>query len=464
MEQLSRFIFDAYAWDPNSATVTLRYRLDDAVEFTETLQFPKRGLKSQDMIEELLDRALFMLHLIGGMSYYKTCCPKEIVIRSGSLSPAEAAFWNEVYTAGLGQFFFENSLDFRGLINFPVSKAEGTPQILPFTTATEHVLVPLGGGKDSVVTTELLRAAKVPCVLLRMNSHPLITACAEKLAYPLMAVERTLSPRLFELNAQGAQNGHVPITAYVSTLSLLTALLYGYKAVVMSNERSANIGSTMYMGREVNHQWSKSLECERLFQQYIKTFITPDVAVFSLLRPLSELHIAKLFCDFPQYLGVTTSCNANWKIATAPESGKQPPEVRSPKSEVRTWCSSCPKCAFVFATMSAFLPKAELLRTFGKNLFEKETLLPLYRKLMGIEGIKPFECVGAPAEVHAALLLARSRGEYNDTLVMQLFLREVLPTISDIRATVESLFTPSPEHCIPPGYSTIVPPNISVEF
>jgi UDP-N-acetyl-alpha-D-muramoyl-L-alanyl-L-glutamate epimerase len=449
MKQYEAFVFDSYAFFPETGKIELRYALDDQVEFTETITLPPESELPQAAYDPAaLDRALFALHLIGGISYYKTCCPKKIVIKSGKLGPKQAAFWNEVYESGLGEFFYQNNIDFRDLVRFP--SVEDAPEEIDAKGPSgemneDRVLVPMGGGKDSVVTMELLRASGIEPTLFRMAGHPLIDALAGIARLPVISVKRALSPTLFLLNKKGALNGHVPITGYLSFLTAVIGILYGFGSVVMSNERSADVGSLLFYGKEINHQWSKGLRFERLFQQYLKTHVHAGLKHFSLLRPLSELNVVRLFSLFPEYLAFATSCNANWKIL-----GK--PGDAAPK-----WCGACPKCAFVFALLAAFIPKDQLVPVIGKNLFEDAALIPLYRQLLGIEGVKPFECVGTPEETQAAFLLVRKSGEYNDTPVMQMFLRDGLPHIADAQAVLDDTMMPSPDHLIPGGYSTVIP-------
>lgn len=448
MKQYEAFIFDSYAFFPETGIIELKYKLDDEVEFMETVQLPPESVQAYAQYDAAtLDRALFALHLIGGISYYKTHCPKQIDVRSGNLNRAQAGFWNEVYESGLGEFFYVNNIDFRGLVQFPISEEVPNRADLPTPGGNlreDHVLVPVGGGKDSVVTVELLRAAGIHATLFRMNEHPLIERLAGELMLPMITVKRSLSPTLFLMNQQGALNGHVPITGYLSFLTTVLAVLYGFGSVVMSNERSANIGSLMFYGKEINHQWSKGLRFERLLQDYLKSSIHPQLQHFSLLRPLSELSIVRIFVDLPHYLELTTSCNTNWKILGEKEA--------TPK-----WCGTCPKCAFIFALLSAFVPKDHLVSVIGKNLFEDEELLPLYRELLGLEGFKPFECVGTPEETQAAFLLARAKGDYQDTPVMQMFLRDSLPHIADAQSVINAVTSASPDHAIPGGFSTVLP-------
>lgn len=442
MQQYQTFVFERYAFDPKTGVIELHYGLDDSVAFVETLRLPLKGMHLKDVDPELLDRALFLLHIIGGISYYKTSCPRKLDIRSGSLSPSQASFFTTVYLHGLGQFFYENAIDFRDLIAFPAGRTD-EPEPIAWSPSRRKVLTPVGGGKDSAVTAELLRRAKVSFDLLRIGAHPLIERFATVAKADLLTVDRVLSPALTTLNAEGAYNGHIPITAYNSILSAVLCLIYGYKAAVFSNERSADYGSLLYYGMEVNHQWSKGLAFERALQELLQKTLASELAVFSMLRPLSELHITQIFATCPEYFPVVTSCNANWRL------------LEKERSKER-WCARCPKCAFVFAMMAAFLPRETVLEMFGGNFFEEEALVPFYRQLLGMEGFKPFECVGTPEETQAAFLLIRERGEFNDSLVMRLFMEQQLPYIDDAEKVKVDALTPSPDHAIPAEFSTVL--------
>lgn len=445
MKHYNTFIFDSYAFDEKTGTITLNYSLDDEVKFTETLVIPVPSRPERPLS---LDAALFALHLIGGISYYKTCLPKKIEIRSGNLTKDQAAFWNTVYENGLGEFFYQNKIDFRGLINLPATAAQSSKLTAKSLSDKPHAsskrcLVPIGGGKDSIVTIELLKKAGFDVTLFRMEAHPIIDELAKIADLPMITVKRSLSPALFELNKDGALNGHIPITAYLSFVTIITAMLHGFDAVVMSNERSSNYGNVEYLGKDINHQWSKSLAFENAFEKYVHTNITPDIRYFSLLRPLSEIHIARIYSRYPQYFSKATSCNANWKILARHE------------EQSDEWCRKCPKCAFVFAILSPFISKDTLIGIFGGNLFDDESLLPLYRELLAIEGFKPFECVGTPEETLTALILAHEKGEWNDSKVMQMALEEaVMP--DNVRGMVEEQFTMSKDHAIPEEFLSVL--------
>jgi UDP-N-acetylmuramoylalanine--D-glutamate ligase len=408
------FVFESYDWNPGSRELKLRYALDDSIRFEERWIFPDAPF--HDVDSALLNRAFFNLHLAAGVSYYKAFCPPNIEIQSGVLSQEEATFWDKLFTQGLGEFFYQNKIDFRGLIQFPFEKtAEPKSWASPLP---ERSLLPLGGGKDSIVAAELLKHHKKEFQLVNVGGHAVAQNVAASMQKSLWVVKRNLDTKLFELNAQGALNGHVPITSIVTFSQVIMALLYGFDSVVFANENSANEGNTHLHGMEINHQYSKSFEFEQDLSRHVQTALTPDLKVFSLLRPFSELKIAEMFSRFPQYFEVFSSCNRNFGLQ---------------KKALQVWCGECPKCAFVFAVLSPFVERESLLKIFGKDLLADPLLEPLFRELLGQENFKPFECVGTPEEVEEALHLAEGKAPNH-----------------------LELFAPQPEHSLPKRFLEMV--------
>src|SRR5574341_1430218 len=148
-----------------------------------------------------------------------------------------------------------------------------------------------------------------------------------------------------------------------------------------------------------------------LFQSYVLTHITPSITYFSLLRPIKEIKIVELFSQYEQYFPFFSSCNTNFR--------------RTVSSATPRWCGECPKCLFVFLLLSAFLPKKNLIVIFGRNLYEDTSLLPLFRELLGLTGIKPFECVGTPEETRLGLYLVGQKKEYGSDIVVQTLRKEL---------------------------------------
>lgn len=382
-----QFIFEDYTFDADKKHLSLRYSLDGELNFEETFQFPFNFVTYD---ERALDRAIQALFFTAGVSYFKTYVPSEIVIKKGEMDNESAAFFGKTWQRGLGEFFYVNNLDPNTPVTFPTNS-----DVLPAISETtrQGSMIGLGGGKDSLVTIELLRE-KMPDITTWSLGHETVLApLVERTGLQHITVHRAWDKKLLELKEKGALNGHVPISAIFACAGMVAAILSGNRDIIVSNEQSANEPTLEYQGIEINHQYSKSQEFERDFQRYLTHHFSESVRYYSFLRPLSEVYIAELFAKFgfAKYKDVFSSCN---RAFTHTSTGL-------------FWCGVCPKCAFVFMALTPFVDRTELEALWdGKNLLLDLELEPMYRKLLGIEGDKPLECVGEIKESRAAMRLA----------------------------------------------------------
>ncbi len=381
-------IFFLFKIGPN-----IKFRPKVVIENVDKSQVRKVGDKA-------LNNLVFNLGLMEIPSYWKATCSPVIEIKAGPLNSEQIKWWQDLIINGMGQFFFENKINFRKP-NFLTIKSE--PQkICPNKTivklthiARKGVLVAVGGGKDSVVTLEILKKTKKNINCFSLNP----TEAAQKIMKAAgckkpVIVKRNVDEKLLELNRRGFLNGHTPFSAYLAFLSVLCATIFGQKYIAFSNERSSNEGNVKYLGKIINHQWSKSFNFEKKFRKYVKKYLAKDLEYFSFLRPLYEIQIVKLFSKYPKYFPVFLSCNEAYKTASGT------------KNPTKKWCGQCSKCLFIFACLFPFVKEKDLLKIFGKNLFENKKLLPVMKELVGKERFKPFECVGTKKESLVAFYLS----------------------------------------------------------
>ena len=298
-----------------------------------------------------------------------------------------------------------------------------------------HALVAIGGGKDSLVSIESLRRLNIPQTITWIGSAPLIRSCAERTGLPLLNIRRQLAPELFEMNKQGALNGHIPVTAINSAILTLAALLQNANQVVFSNERSASYGSLIEGTGEVNHQWSKGWSFERDFAAHVKRTIAADLHYYSLLRPFSELAVARQFAKTDFYDAHFSSCNRNFHIL-----GERP---------AQRWCGVCPKCHFVFLALAPFMPKPRLMAIFGRNLLDEKEQVPGFDALLEYQDHKPFECVGEGKESRAAMVALAHSPSWREDFIVQRFVQEILPQLEADDLSIAPLLIASDEHAIP---------------
>jgi len=404
-----KFIFKGYEVSLEKGEVLFHFGFkgEKTLNFTEKLSFPP---VAKPIPPALLKSLLDNLMLILGISYWKAYCPKEIIIENNFLTRDQAKFWNIVYTKGMGEFYYKNKIDFRGLVKFPSAK-QNSEKLVSFPRK-DRSLVGIGGGKDSIVVAELLRKSNKQFDLVT-SGFPIQIKIAKMIGGNVINIFRQIDPKLLELNKEkGVCNGHIPISVYYAFLLVLMAALFDYKEVIVGNEKSASYGNVEYLGEMINHQWSKSEEFEKLFNEYVRKFITPDIVYSSPLRNMTELQVVGEFVKYPKYFKAFSSCNKNFRISAS---------LRSDELRRDKWCGSCPKCLFVFISLAAFLSKEEVLAIFGKNLLEERSLMPLFEELIGVRNFKPFECVGTQEEVKEALKKILEKGEFNNAVLIKIF-------------------------------------------
>ncbi|MBC7474942.1 MAG: endonuclease domain-containing protein [Candidatus Sericytochromatia bacterium] len=437
---VKKFRFVSYEFDEISCTAKLNYAFDDNYYFTEEIIFNNLNLKLDDEQRKALDNCLKYLHLVAGSSYYKAAIPPEIVIENQEIDQETALFMEKLYLNGLGEFAYRNGFDLREKIKFPFSK---DIKVKPSNiTLIRRSSVPVGGGKDSVVTIEAMIESSEPIVLFSVGNPRAIKEVCQVAEIQHIVVTRKLSPLLFELNSQGALNGHVPISAIIAFILVSSSVLYGFDKVAMSNERSASVGNFIKDGFEVNHQYSKGLEFEKDVSDFFQSHVLANFNYLSFLRPLSELSIAKLFSKAKKYHSVFTSCNAAFKINEA--------------QRTERWCLHCDKCRFVFLSLAPFLTKDEMMKIFTKNLLNEERQIKGYEELIGISGHKPFECVGEVEESVAAFVMLSNKPEWKDDLMVKMFIEIALPKIDNVEQIIKNTFTYSSDHRLDKNYEEIL--------
>ncbi len=386
------FVYEGYEWREDASNrldCSFRFRTAE-ISFQPACRFTFVGPRARGRTaREVMDNLVFHLGLAELPSYWKATCSPRVEVQAGALSAEQIAFWESVLTDGMGEFHYANRTPFTepGFVTI----VGGAPRAhATFADRLErgHV-VPIGGGKDSLVTLDLLARRTEEIATLAVNPPP-STEAAIQLAgvAERVVIERRIDPRLLELNEAGFLNGHTPFGAVIGFTSALAAVLLGRKHVVLSNESSSDHASLLYRGRLINHQYGKSAAFEVAMHRYLAGHVAADLHYFSLLRPFGELQIAERFSRLTALHPVVRSCNRGRRADT--------------------WCGRCPKCLSTFLLLAAFLDRPALVRIFGKDLLADPACQAMLPSLLSEDGAeRPFECVATPAEIRAALALGR---------------------------------------------------------
>jgi hypothetical protein len=388
MTKYNNFIFENYEFDLKSKTLRFYYSYDGILNFCETYKFDFDFVAFN---EQALDRAIYSLFILSGISYFKAYLAPSIVINNGKLTESDYNFFRTTYQKGLGEFFYVNQLDLNTDINFSKNDLVTKPKI---QFQNSGLLLGIGGGKDSLLSYEFLKDSTTDLATWSLDHRQQLEPLVKKMGSKHFFVDRQWDRQLLKLNQQDAYNGHVPISAILGLVGVVLAILTGRRDVVVSNEQSANEATLEYQGVDINHQYSKSSEFERLLQSYLSHNYGDSIGYYSFLRPLSELYIAELFATsyFDKYKAVFSSCN----------------NAYNHQSHAIYWCGKCSKCAFTFLAFTPFIESRKLESLWHKNLILDQNLDPIYRQILGITGNKPLDCVGEIKESRVAMKLAQN--------------------------------------------------------
>lgn len=380
------FIYESYKLEEQAEDIRIVFqlKLDPDIVFQPEVVIPG-GRKLE---EQSLSNLAFHLGMIESISYWKAACPQNLLVEAGNLSDQQIAWWHDLFIHGLGEFFFQNNIDFTPEDFLNILPNRTKPESQPAKTEKlDGDLILVGGGKDSAVTLDVLKSVKTRKGILILNPIQSALDIARQSEYPdPLVVQRKIDPKLIELNESGYLNGHTPFSAYLAFLGVFVGLVHGYENIIVSNERSSGEANIEFKGLEVNHQYSKSYRFERLFREYCSRYLTSDSQYFSFLRPLYDLQISSTFARLPKYHSSFRSCNVGQKE--------------------NAWCGSCAKCSFVYVSLFPFVPYDKLTNIFGSDLFTKPATQKYIRDLAGLGQHKPFDCVGTIDETRLAVALS----------------------------------------------------------
>jgi hypothetical protein len=386
--------YETFSVDAGADALRLSWllRLEPDIEFRPSVTIPVRADARRD--GPWMETLAFNLGMVETISYWKAACPPVVRVRAGPLSIEQRAWWLDLYQHGLGQFFYENDVDFTGddFLRIEATGDEGAAaRPMHASPGAAGRLLLLGGGKDSAVTSEALGPLGGRTETATLNPIPAAGRIAALTGHDRhIQVERVIDPSLLRLNAAGYLNGHTPFSAYLAFLGVLLAALLDVRDVVVSNEHSASAAQAVFHGQPINHQYSKSFRFEQRFRDYSAAQLSRDIRYFSFLRPLDDLRVAELFAGMPRFHGAFRSCNVGQKTDS--------------------WCGDCAKCAFVYLSLRPFLARAAVDAIFGRDVLASPHIAQHLRELLGLGDHIPFECVGSEGESRLALrlILARS--------------------------------------------------------
>ena len=182
-------------WDPLTSTASFGYSLVGLTteSFTETVAF------APGEPDERFRAVLVLLGAILGLSYYKAAAPPRYVVEVAGLTDAGLDYLALTLREGLAEFAYRAGLD--GFLEPEITRT-GTPGIRPAESSAEGApLVPIGGGKDSIVSVESLAAVGLAPLQFAVNPNVIINRVAAVSGHAFVSARRTIDRHLLTSTA-----------------------------------------------------------------------------------------------------------------------------------------------------------------------------------------------------------------------------------------------------------------------
>mgnify|MGYP006988824927 CR=1 FL=1 len=428
------FVYSDYKIEKQDDCIYIEYcfKLENGPEFHPNIKVMTKNLNIvNDFDSVCAKKIIFSLGMVELLPYWKAACSQKVFIDCGFIDNWDIKWWKKLYFKELSEFHYLNNIvaypeDFMEIV---CRKARRDYPLFELNIANSN-LIAIGGGKDSAVTSDLLKKYKDKNLFLTINDQKAREETVIAAGYNLDKIVRcyrNIDPVLLEINDEGYLNGHMPFSAIVAFLSLYCAFLTGSENIILSNESSANESNGN--DRKINIQYPKSFEFEEDFRKYIEKNILNEIKYFSILRPFNEIQIAKYFSKCEEYHEIFRSCNRG--------------------SKENKWCAKCPKCLFVFIMLSPFMDYEKIVKIIGKDMLDDEEMEKDFDTILGIDDGKSFECAGTAAQVSLALyLLSQKTDRTNAPLLLKRFNEKIDP--SDINKNLLKEY--NPEHNVPDEY------------
>lgn len=111
------FIYENYTITKNEDFLKLEFdfNIQNEIFLSQILLFIERKFikaffDAFDKSDELLNNIVFNIGLIELISYWKSVCAEQIIIKPYKLSQNQILWWKKIYFNGLGEFFYLNNI------------------------------------------------------------------------------------------------------------------------------------------------------------------------------------------------------------------------------------------------------------------------------------------------------------------------------------------------------------------
>ena len=182
-EMYKEFYYNSYLINQDEEAIHIEYEFEipGLTKFNPKLKILKKNLKLKNIETKYVQNMVFHIGLIELVSYWKSTCSPRVIIKCGYLNEEQIAWWKKLYFYGLGELFFTNNIEtnIEEFMQITCLEKENKLEYEEIQEQSEGYIIPIGGGKDSVVTLETLKVDRKKDYCLIINPKPVTLECAK---------------------------------------------------------------------------------------------------------------------------------------------------------------------------------------------------------------------------------------------------------------------------------------------
>ena len=153
-QKYPNFIYHSFeiADDNEELSIKFHFEIEGLKEFFPTIRILKKQYFKNNIDKNILNNLVFHIGLIEMISYYKATLSKSIIIECGTLSDEQISFFKKLMFNGLSELMYRNSISISKDELFDMKFTSDITYSYEDNNNYSGYLIPIGGGKDSIVT------------------------------------------------------------------------------------------------------------------------------------------------------------------------------------------------------------------------------------------------------------------------------------------------------------------------
>lgn len=172
-KEYPKFLYNDYKIfeDENKIYIEYEFEIENLSKFNPKIEILKKNFKFKDINSDVVKNIVFSMGMVEAISYFKATCSPQFFIKCGKLNEFQERWFKKLFYVGLGEFRYINNINISNddWVEF-ISEGEEI-KVQEQADDLSGIIIPVGGGKDSNVTLDLLKDYKKDSLVFRIGNN-----------------------------------------------------------------------------------------------------------------------------------------------------------------------------------------------------------------------------------------------------------------------------------------------------